>query len=421
MKTITLFKIFLLTIFFAFFGFSVKAQVLATSSFSPTTQLRAMADSTITFDSSECIENLSKDKNRFYFRSDYQLVSPVCASFFRVSAFDSLNMVFDGPFKDYRFDSLLLVEGTYKNGNLDGEFVMRYMNGNIWQKGQYESGLMVGSWEYFFPDGKPMYSFTIKDDKLVLNNVWDFDGKQLVKNGNGNAIIYHFNSRSIDNFKAISWRGKVKDGLLEGRWDQYTGRTRTQLNQVYHNGKFVKGYKQGVYFDGVRYFGLGQELALVNAEKLTVSTCEVNPANAFLPAYPKGELNLKDDLYLHFDELQYEKLKSSEITIAFYVDSDGSLSEFTTKSDTGYESHLVKALENLGPWLPALSYGKHVPMQVEFTFNYMNKIEREISSKRNDNKRYKGDPTRQDHHQPQGGNLGQHYFEKDPWYRPSKL
>ncbi|WP_439879981.1 toxin-antitoxin system YwqK family antitoxin [Pontibacter sp. MBLB2868] len=350
--------------------------------------------------------------------ADYLLTSPSCASFFREATYDSTIMAFDGPFKDFRYDSLELVEGTYKNGLLNGPLVIRYMNGHVWQKGLFNEGLMTGTWEYFFPNGKPMYSFTVKGNKLVVQNVWSIDGRQLVQNGNGEAIIYHYNSKSTNDLVETSWRGKFKNGLLSGRWKLYYFDSPTKLSQEYVKGRFVKGYEGRKFFNAVNYFGLGQEIALLNAEKLRVGSCDANPTNAIPPTYNNGWIGLKYDLYQIFDSLTNVKFKSVDIVVSFNVDDKGNLGEFKELSETGYEAYLIKALQELGVWSPAVNDAQAIAMKVVLTFPYRTKIWRDALELQNSKGKSlsNGNDIRWDHSKTTTSPV-----EIDPWQKGYKL
>lgn len=331
---------------------------------------------------SECIKDIHEKEKRFYFNADYSLTSPSCASYYRVAEYDSIGNFFKGPFQDYRFDSVLLTEGTYVNGHLDGKITIRYMNGNIWQKGAYKDGLMVGKWEYFYPDGKPMYNLNLIGDKIILQTVWDQSGNKIVEDGNGIAVIFRYNSFSDIGSVSLNWRGKVKKGLIEGRWKMYYFNTSTKLNQVYNKGKFIKGYNSGRFFNTYSFFGLGQEQALINAEVLKVGACGENPTNATAPFYPLGNQQLKLDIYSFIDNLDIEILENSMVELSFNVSATGDLSDFKATSSTGLEEYFVLALKELGPWAPAIAVNNEpVDIRTDFTFQFVTKIEREMMSK----------------------------------------
>ncbi|MBC5773806.1 hypothetical protein H8S95_07005 [Pontibacter sp. KCTC 32443] len=318
----------------------------------------------------DCIKPLGGDKYKFYFRTDYNLTSPACASFYRESVFDKDKMIFYGPFKDYRSDGVVITESAYNDGQLDGPFVTRYMSGTLWQRGTYKDGQMVGTWEYFYPNGNPMYTFEVKGDKVLLQKVWDLDGTVLIENGNGKAKIYNYNSRDTFNENLVYWKGKVVDGLMQGKWIMYSNDKSLRVEQIYKNGKFVKGYDQGRRYDTVNYLYLGQEQNVLNAIALQAAICEDNPDNNLLPMYPKGNTQLKKDLYKHTDKNLRGDIKSGKVKVSFDVDAEGKLSQFEIHSKTGIETLLIEALKDLGPWLPATKAYKPVAQRFTYSFDY---------------------------------------------------
>ncbi|MBC5773807.1 hypothetical protein H8S95_07010 [Pontibacter sp. KCTC 32443] len=320
----------------------------------------AQESSTQTIKPSDCIQATEGNKYKFFFQTDYKLTDPECASIYRESSFDVSEVVFSGPFKDYRVDGLLLVEGAYKNGYLDSMHLIKYLNGNTWQRGNYKDGIMVGSWEYFFPDGKPMYTIRINGDKVCLDQVWNQDGKLTVVNGNGKATIYQYKNNSENNDAGSYWRGEVKNGLLQGSWKQYIKGQATSVEEIYRNGKFVKGYDSGEFFNIANFFSLGQEQSFVFAEAFRISDCGPNSAGNTPPLYPRGEETLRKDILNNVGK----PLVGGKVIISFEVGEDGQLSEFSYETKVGVENLVKKAIIKLGPWHPAKLSNKVIAQKV---------------------------------------------------------
>jgi len=341
-------------------GFVANSQVTSATDIIPA----AMSDS---------IKRMKDGKLRFYFRADYKLTSPLCASLYREASFDSVRMVFNGPFSDYRSDGLLVVESTYKNGKLDGHFMVRYMNGNTWQKGTYKEDMMTGTWEYFYPDGSPMYTFEVKGNVVLLQNVWDQEGRMIVKDGKGRAKISHYSVRSDINENETIWRGQIKNGLAQGPWRLYIRNEFSGIEEVYSRGKYVKGYENGKLYNTTKRFLIGQEQALLNAEELQVSNCDFNPTNDLQPRYRRGSNRLIADLHREIDKISYGRVNSGIAQVSFDVDENGNLGAFQKESEIGVEEFLIEALKSLGPWLPATRTYKPVKQRLYYNLIYYNK------------------------------------------------
>ena len=324
-------------------------------------------------DVTQYIKTIAGGKHRIYFNFDYSLTNPACASIYRESRFDEDNMLFDGPFKDYRTDGNVIAEGFYKEGYLDSTLVVRYLNGNIWQKGSYKDSKMQGVWEYFFPDGKPMYTINIKKDKVYLTHVWDIDGQVLVKNGKGKATIYHYGSNSVIKKDVLHWGGKVRKGLMQGVWMPYKYQSPVNIKQIYVNGRFVNGFDNEVFYNTVNLFSLEQQQALINAEELSVAVCDLNPTNDSPPIYPTGDYYLSQDLYKEIDKVLGVFPRTALVEVSFDVNVDGSLSDLKGESETGVEQALIESLKRLGPWLPATKAYAPVTQRKTFTLYYLDK------------------------------------------------
>ncbi len=65
----------------------------------------------------------------------------------------------DGPFALYSDDGAAVVKGTYLRGQLQGEWTSA-TNGALVESGVYESGLRIGVWTQYFPNGKVRSSFS---------------------------------------------------------------------------------------------------------------------------------------------------------------------------------------------------------------------------------------------------------------------
>ncbi|WP_299818986.1 hypothetical protein [uncultured Pontibacter sp.] len=333
-------------------------------------------------------EPMEGDKYKLHFTFDYRLTNSSCTSITREVNFDQEEKIFNGPFIDKRADGTVIAAGFYKDGYLDSTLVIRYLNGNVWQKGSYKNNEMLGTWEYFFPDGKPMYTLEIEKGRVYVNTVWDKDGSLLVENGNGRGIIHHYEINSYTNELTYSWRGKIKNGLLQGMWKFFKYSEPMGLKQVYNKGQFIKGYDQGQQYNTVNLLSLNQPLRIIDAEMLEVAECDANPTNDLPPFYPLGEVQLRSEIYKELDKIRRNLSDHGLIKISFHVDAAGRLSDFKEESDIGVEKILIEVLGKLGPWVPATQLYKPVKQRTTYSMYYVNKKLREWENR--PNKAYEG-------------------------------
>ncbi len=145
----------------------------------------------------------------------------------KADIYDSGKVVATGP-----IDAADQQEGDWK------EF---YENGELKAKGKYESGVKVGEWEYYFPDGK---KFEIgkydKKGKQTGKWLWYFNNGSLRRESNflkgqedGDFVEYN------DSEKVIT-KGEYSDGMKEGRWVY-------QLDNYKSFGKYSDDMKDSVW------------------------------------------------------------------------------------------------------------------------------------------------------------------------------
>jgi antitoxin component YwqK of YwqJK toxin-antitoxin module len=67
-----------------------------------------------------------------------------------------------GAFHTLFPDGTVEIEGTYRAGKLDGEWVRHYPDGAIAETGSYVAGQQDGTWHQLSPDGKPLGEYTLK-------------------------------------------------------------------------------------------------------------------------------------------------------------------------------------------------------------------------------------------------------------------
>jgi TonB family protein len=122
----------------------------------------------------------------------------------------------------------------------EGKFLSFFENGKKRQSITYREGRIVDTLLSYFPNGnlytEQIYVGPADSIKIYLTTVKDSTGKDLVKNGNGDAVIYD------KDFTYISGHGKVKDGRYDGEWQ---GELRTSdiliYKEVYAGGTLLSG------------------------------------------------------------------------------------------------------------------------------------------------------------------------------------
>ncbi len=149
------------------------------------------------------------------------------------------NGLFDGPWLNYNEEGVLLDSSNYVLGRLDGEYKSFYDNGQLSQIGKYSrdreidewmifydngnlnatgtftNGELSGLWKFYNHDGTPSQEIKYLDSETErIHSLWDPDGNQLIKNGNGTFTSYFDGTNKLN-------EGKVTNGIKVGTWITY--------------------------------------------------------------------------------------------------------------------------------------------------------------------------------------------------------
>lgn len=125
-------------------------------------------------------------------------------------------------------------ERTYKNNKLDGITIYWYEHGVKMMEGP-QNGIdnKVGSWTYWYEDGK-RHKEVIYDGKFEkMLNSWDRKGRQMVTEGNGKYTYTTITGKKL-------MEGNYKDTLMDGKWLIWDEKTDEPPREVF----YIAGIKQ---------------------------------------------------------------------------------------------------------------------------------------------------------------------------------
>jgi len=206
---------------------------------------------------------IGKDSAKIFYNKFYDLIEPDCAAIVRYAHFDSAQMRFNGGFRDLlKVDTtIILAEGNYSsNGLKNGEFVTRYVNGNLQAKGYYKNGNFYGGWVFYWPNGhidqqtnfingyydgdcmfyyengRPNTHMKIRGYSCEILDAWNEEGVKIVNSGNGDYTLYD---------RGLTWQGKVVNGIPEGIW-AFQVSDAVYGSELFEKGKFVKGLNHNI-------------------------------------------------------------------------------------------------------------------------------------------------------------------------------
>lgn len=147
--------------------------------------------------------SIGKDSINLHFDENYFLIEDTCSSIVRYGHYDFKTRQFFGEFRDLNKHDpmIILAEGKYIDGKLNGPFTLRYLNGSNQAMGSFKDGGFDGNWKLFYGDGKPRLDFTVTGQKITIENAWDKSGAAVVTDGEGKYRA------ELD---GVYWEGKLR-------------------------------------------------------------------------------------------------------------------------------------------------------------------------------------------------------------------
>lgn len=145
-----------------------------------------------------------------------------------------------------------------ENGELDGESISYYKNGQLESKGNYVNKLRTGNWEFYWYTGQLQSKGSYKEGKCDgewkeyvdahLHSVYNY--KEGILEGSSEC---HFSNG------LLNWKGNYKNGKEEGEWNYY---------DIYGNisgkGSYLNGLRHGLWQEGgqmVSHYDDGQRIS----------------------------------------------------------------------------------------------------------------------------------------------------------------
>jgi TonB family protein len=249
--------------------------------------------------------------------------------------------------------SLFVIKGYYKNGKLkllgysktnnlnlkfQGKVTVFFPDGHKMRITNYENGEMIGDITEFYPNGMFYNRETISksatgEEKTLLQDCSDSNGKVLAKNGNGTWLKLN------GELTKVTEAGPVVNGIEEGEWHSRKSDSIEMLTE-YKNGKissvasvYKLGEKVYSYLEKAPVFPGGQE-----------GFGKFIGSNIKYPAEAK------------------KKAVHGKVTVSFIVDRDGSLSEIKVVKGigSGCDEEAVNVIKLSPKWEPGIHNGKAV-------------------------------------------------------------
>jgi antitoxin component YwqK of YwqJK toxin-antitoxin module len=123
-------------------------------------------------------------------------------------------------------------EGNYDRDLPQGKWTFWHGNKNLMMEGAYVAGARSGIWNFYFDNGDLSGETNFKDSSSYIISMFDKQGKQLIKDGNGMFIEYHEGAQK-------STAGSVKNGLYNGAWSLWYRDGKLKEQRIYTAGTFT--------------------------------------------------------------------------------------------------------------------------------------------------------------------------------------
>lgn len=111
-------------------------------------------------------ELIQDDSVALYFNKDFMFTEKECYDYVRRIRVTG-NGDFNGYFEDRNINGRLLAKGAYSNGIKHGYFEIFYTYGGLYGRGYYENNKPVGNWEYYYPNGLLERVVTVLDSTVL--------------------------------------------------------------------------------------------------------------------------------------------------------------------------------------------------------------------------------------------------------------
>jgi antitoxin component YwqK of YwqJK toxin-antitoxin module len=293
-----------------------------------------------------------------YYDQQYFLVDENCEykTYTRVVKFDKSNGGFNGFFTDYFNDGTVCLMGNYISGKKDGNFKGFYPSGKPKFNISFKDDKQIGISEYYYPSGNLSHQIEFKNNKAFLKQYFNNYGQAQIKLGKGE---YSFTENATGfneyGFTAITYDGKVKNGLPQGNW-------RTVLEYNNNNREFIGAemYSDGQFQTSNYYFPdrLPSSTSLIkfypsfkadNATLFTYKNCTIDDNQGF-NFYLQNQLNKALSLYV-----LTEKISSQTYIVTVAVNERGNSTKITFPEDipSSLKNFTKKTLENINYWIPS--------------------------------------------------------------------
>ena len=259
----------------------------------------------------------------------------------------------------YFLDGTLQLKQAFINGTPDYPLITYFKNGMVREMTVYtdfEKGLFrKTSW---YPNGQMLrivnYEKNAKAPSLIKSfivNQWNEDGKQILKDGQGEAVFKTYD----DKFHVLIANGNVLNFQKDGLWQEKSDDGLITYKEFYKDAKLQNGVSYGVGSDSATYSG-----------------------DTEVPAEFKGGIQAFGGFlqrYLNYPSSAQKINAQGSAYVQFVVCTDGSLCDYQVIKSAGNfaldEEALRVVKKSSGSWRPGSQRGRKVRARFTIPINFV--------------------------------------------------
>ncbi len=307
------------------------------------------------------VELYASDSIKVYFNCAGWVTARNCAAYYRVGKIDTERLSTTGPFHDYFLNGKLYLEGTIRNGLMEGPAQYYYSNGQLKETGQYKNGSRTGKWTFYYPNGNIQKVYLYENDIPLVLEAFSADNKQLVKNGNG-----HFKTEFSGQDACIKFEteGDLINGKRSGPWTFSNVDARQPISEeLYDDGTYIKSRAHNNDYIERPNTGLYVRYGNENIKLITGSAaCLGYQRSSSLPKLIEG-------LQAQFDTCSLTP-RDQWLVIGLKTGKKNNLLSLNVASsvnDTALEQYIYNTIINIKKWESDLVNGKKAETDFFFT------------------------------------------------------
>ncbi|CAN0471654.1 unnamed protein product, partial [Phaeothamnion confervicola] len=191
-------------------------------------------------------ELITVDSVALFFNKNFMFTEKECYDYVRQVRITE-NGDFNGYFEDRSVEGRLLAKGVYIKGIKHGYFEVYHANGKLFSRGYYSNNKPIGIWEYFHSSGLPERILDISDSATLVVRYLEETGKVRIDKGSGlfDGLVAGLPGSRKEpllryTITGIHATGRIKDGKPDGRWVVPDHNHQAVYVEKFNQGELIK-------------------------------------------------------------------------------------------------------------------------------------------------------------------------------------